>query len=318
MPQLLRDKVAVVTGAGRGVGMGIAVVLAGEGAKVIVNNDIRKDLNGVFPSPPVANQVVEEITKRGGIAVANYDSVATPKGAENIIKSALDNFSRIDILVNNAGNIADHMIYNMTDEDWDSVIRVHLYGAFYCTRAACILMKEQRGGAIINMTSLGAFGNIGMVNYCAAKAGIIGLTKAVALEMGKYGTTCNAMIPTAATRISWSSEIEALWRRRAESGEAFAQAQLEEVGVAKPEDNGQLVAYLASEHARNINGCLFHVRPGRIELWSDQKPIKTIYFSDWRLNAGDLVHIMPKTLIVELINPSPQQPPGEGYRLKRD
>jgi len=318
MPQLLKDKVAVVTGAGRGVGMGIAVVLASEGAKVVINNDVRPDLEGNIPSPPVADQVVEEITNRGGIAAPNYDSVATPEGGNNIIKSALDHFGKIDILVNNAGNIAHRMIYNMTDEDWDSVIKVHLYGTFYCTRAACIQMKEQRSGSIINMTSLGAFGNIGMVNYCAAKAGIIGFTKAVALEMGKYGVTCNTILPTAATRISWSPEIETLWKRRADSGEAFAQAQLEEVGNAKPEDNGPLVAYLATKHAGNINGCVFHVRPGRIELWNDQEPFKTIYSPEHRLSAGELIDIMPRTLAAGLINPSPPQPPGERFRLKKD
>ncbi|MFC1822028.1 SDR family NAD(P)-dependent oxidoreductase [Thermodesulfobacteriota bacterium] len=313
----VRDKVAVVTGAGRGVGMGVAFVLAGEGAKVVVNNDIRKDLNGVLPSPPVADLVVEEIRRQGGTAVANYDSVSSSEGGRNIIGSAVDNFGRIDILVNVAGNVADHMIYNMTDEEWDSVLKVHLYGTFYCTRAACVLMKQQRSGTIVNMTSLGAFGNIGMVNYCAAKAGVIGLTKAVALEMGKYGVTCNAIIPTAATRISWSPEIETLWRRRAEAGEAFAQAQLEEVGLAEPEDNGPLVAYLAGPYGKNINGALFHVRPGRIELWGDQEPIKTIYHSDRRLTGSDLADIMPKTIAAGLINPSPPQEPGEKYRLKK-
>src|SRR5439155_10045658 len=180
---VLKDKVAVVTGAGGGIGRGTALLLAKEGAKVVVN-DIGGSAAGEGRDPTPADKVVAEITAAGGTAVSNYDSVASMTGGEKIIGTALEKFGRIDIVVNNAGILRDRMIFNMSEEEWDAVINVHLKGTFACTRAAAPHMRQQKSGRIINITSTsGLIGNYGQANYAAAKMGIVGFTKAVALDL---------------------------------------------------------------------------------------------------------------------------------------
>jgi NAD(P)-dependent dehydrogenase (short-subunit alcohol dehydrogenase family) len=203
MPQgWLEGKVAVVTGSGRGIGRGVAMLMAAEGAKVVVNDPgVAVDGTGHDNGP--AAEVVAEIKAKGGTAVPNFDTVATLEGGENIIKTALDNFGRIDILVNVAGILRDRMIFNMPKEDWDAVIAVHLKGHFNTIKPASILMRQQRWGRIINFSSTsGLTGNAGQANYGAAKAGIAGLTRVVARDLGRYGVTCNAIAPGAATRMT--------------------------------------------------------------------------------------------------------------------
>ncbi len=186
MGERLKGKVAVVTGSGRGVGREIALAMFAEGAKVVVN-DLGGGTDGKGASASAADEVVAEIRKRGGAAVANYDSVTTPEGGQRIIKTAVDNFGRIDILVNNAGILRDRMIWNMTDDEFDIVMKVHVYGHFYCTRAASVVMREQRWGRVINTTSSsGLFGNAGQSNYSTAKVGIVVLTLACALALARY------------------------------------------------------------------------------------------------------------------------------------
>ncbi|HXH20838.1 MAG TPA: SDR family NAD(P)-dependent oxidoreductase, partial [Dehalococcoidia bacterium] len=198
----LEGKVAVVTGAGRGIGRGIALLMAKEGAKVVVN-DLGGNTDGTGVDQGPAMEVVEEIRKAGGTAVPNFDSVASVQGGENIIKTALDNFGRIDILVNNAGILRDRMIFNMTEEEWDAVIAVHLKGQYCTIKPASILMRQQRWGRIVNFSSTsGLIGNAGQANYGAAKAGVAGLTRVVARDLGRYGVTCNAIAPVAATRLT--------------------------------------------------------------------------------------------------------------------
>lgn len=228
---LLDGKVAVVTGAGGGIGRCHAMALAAYGAKVVVNDP------GVLNDIKMADEVVAEIKKLGGIAVANYDSVATTDGSENIIKTAMDNFGRLDILVNNAGILRDKTINNMTDEMWDLVINVHLRGTFTCTRAAARVMKS---GRIINTTSVaGLKGNFGQSNYSAAKAGIYGLTLTHALEFAKHNITVNALAPLAKTRMTANIDsIPDEWR---------------------PEDVSNVLVYLASDKASDINGRIFGV-----------------------------------------------------------
>ena len=176
----LDNKVAVITGSGRGIGRGMALLFAREGAKVVVNDPgVNTDGSGHDNGP--ADQVAAEIKAAGGSAVANYDSVATVDGGEAIVKAALDAFGRIDILVNNAGILRDRMIFNMTEEEWDAVIAVHLKGHYNCTKPASIIMRQQRYGRIINMSSTsGIIGNPGQANYGAAKSGIAGFTRVVA------------------------------------------------------------------------------------------------------------------------------------------
>jgi len=196
----LQNKVAVITGAGRGLGRAIAWRMAQEGAKVVVN-DYGVTPEGVSPSSSPATEVVERIKSAGGKAVLSLDTVHTAEGGQNIIRTAVENYGTVDILINNAGVVRDRMIFNLTELDWDLVIKVNLYGTFYCTRAATKLMRQRKWGRIINMSSTAGLGRtLGCANYAAAKEGIVGFTRAVAFDMRKYNVTCNAIRPLAMTR----------------------------------------------------------------------------------------------------------------------
>jgi len=305
--QRLKDKVAVVTGAGRGIGRGEALALAAEGAMVVVNDPgVERDGSGHSSLP--ADEVVAEIKKLGGEAVANYDSVATWEGGERIIKAAVDSFGKLDILVNNAGILRDRMVFNMSDEEWDAVLKVHLYGHFYTTRHACTLFRQQRSGRIINTTSMSGLGNMGQANYAAAKEGIVGFTRTVARDMGRYGVTCNAIRPRAGTRLTMTPELRAAMERSQAEGvvSSAGQAYLEYERLV-PEDVAPMAVFLATDAAADINGCVFFVGGGQISLFPEPKPIKTIY-KEGRWTLDELLELVPKTLASDLVNPSPPQP----------
>ena len=257
MSMMLEGKVAAVTGAGRGIGRGVALELAAAGAKVVVN-DYGVDLHGQAPTTGPAFDVVAEIKQGGGEAVANSDSVATWSGGANIIDAAVQAFGRIDILVTCAGILRDRMIFNMSEDDFDSVLAVHLKGTFNCVRHAAPLMREQGYGRIVTFSSgAGLFGNPGQTNYGSAKAAISGLTKVVARDLGKYGVTCNSICPVAATRMTLTDEVIKARELRKQQGiirEERALAQLENL---KPEDVAPMVVFLASDHAANVNGQFF-------------------------------------------------------------
>ena len=197
----VEGKVIVVTGAGRGIGREISLLAASEGAKVVVN-DLGGSAEGEGADVKVADQVVAEIKKAGGIAVSNGDSVADPQGAERIIKTAIDNFGRIDCVVNNAGILRDRIFHRMSAVDWDAVIKVHLYGAFYMSKAASPYFKDQESGSFIHFTSTsGLVGNFGQANYAAAKMGIVGLSKSIALDMARFHVRSNCVSPFAWSRL---------------------------------------------------------------------------------------------------------------------
>src|SRR4029450_11492780 len=205
---MLKGKVAVVTGAGRGIGREIAMLMAKHGAQVVVN-DYGGTAGGSGAASAPADEVVNEIAKAGGKAVANYDSVASMAGGQSIVKTAVDNFGRIDIVVNNAGILRDRMIFNMTEEEWDAVINTHLKGSFAITRAAAPIMREQKSRRVSHMNSPpGLIGNVGQANYAAAKPGIFGLTKATALDMSRYNVTANCISPFAWTRMIGTNPTE--------------------------------------------------------------------------------------------------------------
>ena len=238
---LLEERVAVVTGAGRGIGREFALALARDGAAVVVN-DIGVGLRGDATGEDPAADVCAEIVAMGGRAVPAYDSVADFDAAGRIIQTALDSFGRIDILINNAGIVRDRTLVKMDSDDFDAVIATHLKGTFNCTRHAVVPMKEAGYGRVVNITSsAGLRGNFGQTNYAAAKAGVMGMTFVWALELGRSGITVNAVAPAGATRMTASLYAEA-----------------EEIPASlDPALNAPIVVYLASERAAAVNGQLF-------------------------------------------------------------
>ncbi len=304
MGDRLKGKVAVVTGAGRGIGRGIALALAEEGAKVVVN-DLGGGPDGAGASISPADDVVAEIKSKGGEAVTNYDSVATVEGGENIIKTAIDNFGKIDILVNNAGILRDRMVFNMAPEEWDAVLKVHLYGHYNCTKPAAILMRQQRSGRIINMSSSSGLGNAGQANYAAAKEGIVGFTRTVARDLGRYGVTCTAIRPGAGTRLTLSPEMEEARKRRVERAAAGQEAARPAAtgGIADPDDIAPFVVWLCTDAAANVNGYDFAVSGGHVGLYSQPTEIKIID-KEGRWTLDELDRLVPTSLVAGLVNPA--------------
>ena len=319
MPGRLEGKVAIVTGAGRGIGRGEALLLAQEGARVIVN-DFGGSAAGDGGDASPAEEVVAEIKKMGGEALPNFGNVASMADGEAMVKQAMDKWGRLDILVNNAGILRDRIIFNMTEEEWDSVIAVHLKGHFTITRYASIVMRQQRGGRIVNTSSESGLGNLGQANYSAAKEGITGLTRTLALDLGKYGVTANAIRPRAATRLTLSPEMEAARIRRqqlaaAGGGEAPAEAPAEanssqealgRISSMAPELVAPLVVYLCLDKAANINGRDFIVGGDEISLVSLPTRERTIYREGgWDLDS--LEKVFGSTLGAGVVNPKPAE-----------
>jgi len=298
MGDRLKGKIAVVTGAGGGLGRGEAVALASEGAKIVVN-DLGGAVDGTGASVSAADKVVAEIKQMGGEAVANYDSVTTLAGGENIIKTAVDTFGKLDILVNNAGILRDKMVFNMTEEEWDMVQKVHLYGHFFTTKFACILFRQQRSGRIINTSSSAGLGStFGQANYGAAKEGIVGLTRQVARDMGRYGVTCNAIRPNAGTRMTLSDELKAAWKK------AGREAAIVAMEKNDPNDIAPLVVWLASDDSANVNGRTFYIQTGLVALYSEPVHEKALVkVGGWTVD--ELFDFMPSTLAAGLVNPAP-------------
>ena len=317
MADRLKDRVAIVTGAGRGIGRGEALLLAEEGAKVVVN-DLGGSEAGEGADASPADQVVTEILAAGGEAVANYDSVATMEGGERIVQTALDNFGRLDILINNAGILRDRMVFNMTEAEWDSVIAVHLKGHFTTTKHASIVFRQQRSGRIVNTGSESGLGNMGQANYAAAKEGIVGLTRTLALDLGRYGVTANAIRPRAGTRLTLSPELrEAMQRARASrqggdsgggSGDTGAEQAMSGMDAQAPEMVAPLVVYLCTDAASNVNGRDFVVGGDEVSLMTMPTKQATIHREGgWDL--ASLERVFPRVIGAEVTNPAPPQPP---------
>lgn len=304
----LKDKAAVVTGAGRGIGREIALFLAAEGAKVVVvDPGVNRDGSGADLS--AADQVVAEIKEKGGTAVANYGSVADFKVAAEIIEACVANFGRIDILANCAGILRERMVWNMSEEEWDAVITVHLKGTFNMCRHACSKMREQRYGRIVNFTSDAWRGTVGQCNYGAAKGGIVSLTYSLAREMGRYGVTVNAVAPLAATRMTLTEEVKAGWKKRLEAGIITKEYYDSLMAMPGPEYIPPMVAYLASDAAANINGQVFHIERGRVGIYSEPVEVKAIYknVEEGMFRLGELEEWVPKTLLTGYTNPAPPE-----------
>jgi len=264
---ILDGKVAIVTGAGRGLGRSHALMMAAQGAKVVVN-DLGGEIDGAGDSRSPAQAVVDEIVASGGTGSANYDDVASWTGAERLVRQAVEAYGQLDVLVNNAGILRDRMCFNMAEDDWDAVIRVHLKGHFAPTRFACVYWRERHkagrpiAGRIVNTASeAGVIGNAGQANYSAAKAGILAVTMVVAREMEKYGVAANAIAPRAVTRMT-----ETLFAAFGEE----AMKQLEPTSVSS------LVTYLASDRASHVNGQAFIVYGGLIQLLQGWHPVASV------------------------------------------
>ncbi len=266
----LEGKVAVVTGAGGGIGRDFAHAMAAKGAKVVVN-DVGASVAGEGKDAGPAQRVVDEIKAKGGQAVANTDSVAEWEAANRIIKTAIDSFGRIDVVVNNAGILRDRFFFNMSIEEWKAVIDVHLNGSFYVARAAAAYFKSQASGRYINMTSTsGLVGNFGQANYAAAKLGIVGLSKSMALDMAKYNVTSNCISPFA-----WSRMIGTI---PAETPDQ--KARVEKLKAMETAKIAPLAVYLASDAAQSVTGQIFGVRANEIFLMSQSRPLRSVHRSE--------------------------------------
>lgn len=301
MSNRLQGRVALVTGAGGGIGRAEALALAAEGARVVVN-DIGTSVTGVEgqASRTPAEEVVAEIGQAGGEAVPNFDSVADHKAAERMIQATLDAFGRLDILVNNAGVLQEQMVWKISDEQWDREHGVHLKGAFNTIKFAAQLFRQQKSGRIVNTASPAGLGAMGHASYASAKEGVVGLTRTVAKDLGRYGVTCNAIRPAARTRMTVNPDLEANLERmremRTRPGQ-FADPMLEEIVLAgeglkadlfHPGNVAAFVVWLCTDAARRINGRTFFVGGDRIALYSEPTA-KSVLCNDgpWALGALD-------------------------------
>ena len=270
MPNTVSGKVAIVTGAGRGIGRAIALLMAQEGARVVVC-DIGAGLDGAGTDGGPAQAVVAEIKRSGGEAIASTLSISEPGNGDKIVQAALDGFGRVDVLVNNAGILRDRIFHRMSWSDWADVIAVHLNGSFAMSRACASHFRGQNSGSFVHMTSTsGLVGNFGQANYMAAKMGIVGLSRGIALDMARFNVRSNCIAPFAYTRMIDSIPAE-------------TEEEKERVGRFRemtPEKIAPLAVYLASDRAAGISGQIFSVRNNEIYLFNQNRPIRTLHRSD--------------------------------------
>ena len=281
--KLVKGKVALVTGAGRGVGAEIAKLLASQGAKVIVN-DLGGTAAGEGDDQLPALETVKAIRDHGGEAEANFDSVADNKAAHKMIDQAIETFGSIDIIINNAGNLRDVIFHKMTEDDWDSVINVHLKGSFNTANAAAPHFRKQESGAFVHMTSTsGLIGNFGQANYAAAKLGIVGLSKSIALDMSRFGVRSNCISPFAWSRLIGTIPIT----------DEAQKARVEKLKEMTPDKIASVAVALASDSASQVTGQIFAVRNNEIFLMGQSRPIRGMQRADGWTPHTVIEHAFP-------------------------
>ncbi|WP_281827400.1 SDR family NAD(P)-dependent oxidoreductase [Jannaschia rubra] len=274
--QPLNDKVILVTGAGGGIGRAIALEAAKAGARVVVN-DLGASLGGQRESSDAAAAVVSEIERMGGTAVANGDSVADPDGARAMVRQATDAFGRLDAVVNNAGILRDGFFHKMTYEDFDAVVKVHLYGSFNTSRAAADVFRDQNAGSLIHMTSTsGLIGNLAQANYSAAKLGVAALSKSIALDLARWNVRSNCIAPFAWSRMTSSIKVDS----------PEQEARVNRMKAMVPEKIAPLALHLASDAGADVTGQIFAVRNNEIFLMSQSRPVRSVHAGDgWSIDA---------------------------------
>ncbi|KAF1043169.1 MAG: putative short-chain type dehydrogenase/reductase [Herbaspirillum frisingense] len=281
--RMLDGKVVIVTGSGGGIGREIALAMARQGAAVVVN-DIGVSLTGEGANAGPAQQVADEIRAAGGRAAPNTDSVADAASAERIVEQAVQTFGRIDCVVNNAGILRDALFHKMSGDEWDAVLKVHLYGAYNVSRAAAAHFREQQSGSLVHMTSTsGLIGNLGQANYSAAKLGITALSKSIALDMQKFNVRSNCIAPFA-----WSRMISSIPVKNEEQ-----QVRVDKIKRMTPDKIAPLAAYLASDAAAEVNGQVFTVRNNEIFLMSQPRPLRSIHRAEGWTPETVAEHAMP-------------------------
>ena len=296
---ILKDKVAIITGAGRGIGKETALFLAKEGAKVLVN-DLGANPDG-SGEEKIADEVVKEIIDVGGKAIANYESVDSFDGGQNIFNSALSEFGAVDILINNAGILRDKTLFNMEESDWDAIMAVHLKGHFNCTKPfVCYIRETNRLNCkIINMSSVsGLIGNFGQTNYGAAKAGIAGFSRSLSMEMAKYKCTVNTISPGAATRLT----IDLM--------KAAGREVDENDWKQGPQQIAPVITWLCSEEANEVTNQIFHISQGNVGIMQQPAVIKS-YKSDDIWSLEKLNHVMPELMEAKKLHDKEVEKKGE-------
>jgi NAD(P)-dependent dehydrogenase (short-subunit alcohol dehydrogenase family) len=282
MQKMLENKVVLVTGAGRGIGREMALMMAAHGARVVVN-DPGVSLDGKDESDAPATEVVREIRAAGGEAVADFGSVADPDAARRMVECAVDSFGKIDVVVNNAGILRDVIFHKMTFEDWDAVIKVHLYGSFNVSRAAAEHFRRQESGVFVHMTSTsGLVGNPGQANYSAAKMGIVGLSKSLALDMRRFNVRSNCISPFA-----WSRMVGSI------PNSPDQEERLKGLRMLTPDKVATVAVFLAADAAAEVNGQIFAVRGNEVFLMSQPRPLRSVHRSEGWTPETLRDHLLP-------------------------
>ena len=322
MGDRLKGKSAIVTGAGRGIGRGLSMLLAEEGASVVVS-DLGGGVEGGGGSTSPADEVVQEIRNAGGTAVAAYDSVAEFDSAKKIVQTALDSFGSVDIMCHVAGILRDRMVFNMTEEEWDSVLQVHLYGAFNMVRNVVPHMIKQKSGRIVLFSSGSGLGASGQANYAAAKEGMVGFVRALARELAPFGITANAIYPGGATRMTATVPDSTSQLRQQQQASAAAAAAGPQTAMAAqgapiqgpdeardPENNAPKVVYLCTEAGGSITGQVIGTSGWPMTLYSPRHVTRSIH-KNGRWTLDELDDLIPISLGSGLVNPVPPQEPRQ-------